>query len=343
MELPETLTVTVRTNLDTVTDSVYGSEYEETTVNIPVTWTSQPEYDMDTEGEYVFTPVIEGYTANAELPQITVTVRAAMMRQAFSLVSGDNVAQIGETGYPTMQEAVDAVANGQTIQLLKNIVVSEPVSISGNKSFTLDLNGCVLSKEGVYKAISHSGSGTLTITDSSSMKSGKITASTAAIVLEEDCSGNLLVIGGTLSITSTGHATIYNESESSQVSIEEGEVTSAHTAIANQSTGSVSVSGGSVKGANFGITNQSTGRVSVSDGSVTSAGYAAIFNQSGRVSVSGGSVTSTASDWPAIYCYHKGSLSISGTATVTSANSNPARVDVSFGDLSSPCTLAGQG
>jgi hypothetical protein len=29
---------------------------------------------MDTEGVYVFTPVIEGYTVSAELPEITVTV-----------------------------------------------------------------------------------------------------------------------------------------------------------------------------------------------------------------------------------------------------------------------------
>src|SRR5690554_6390229 len=47
LELPEILPATVRTNPETVTDSVYGSVYEETLVDIPVTWTSQPEYDMD--------------------------------------------------------------------------------------------------------------------------------------------------------------------------------------------------------------------------------------------------------------------------------------------------------
>lgn len=36
-------------------------------------WVS-PDYDMNTEGEYVFTPVVEGYTVSAPLPEITVTV-----------------------------------------------------------------------------------------------------------------------------------------------------------------------------------------------------------------------------------------------------------------------------
>ena len=67
LELPEALTATVRTAVPNGEDSVQDSgnpeaatpttaaepEWEETTVDIPVTWTSQPEYDMDAEGEYV--------------------------------------------------------------------------------------------------------------------------------------------------------------------------------------------------------------------------------------------------------------------------------------------------
>ncbi len=88
LELPETLTAAVRTALPPAEDSVQDSgspetatpttaaepEWEETTRDIPVTWTSEPEYDMAAEGEYVFTPVIEGYDVRAELPEITVTV-----------------------------------------------------------------------------------------------------------------------------------------------------------------------------------------------------------------------------------------------------------------------------
>jgi len=74
LKLPKTLTAKVRTVSDTVQDSVYGSEYDEILVDIPVNWTCRPEYDMDTEDEYVFTPVIEGYIISAELPKIFMAV-----------------------------------------------------------------------------------------------------------------------------------------------------------------------------------------------------------------------------------------------------------------------------
>jgi len=92
LELPETLTATVRTAVPADENSTQDSgspetatpttaaepEWEENTVEIPVTWTS-PDYDMDTEDEYVFTPVISGYTVSATLPEIKVTVGAAML------------------------------------------------------------------------------------------------------------------------------------------------------------------------------------------------------------------------------------------------------------------------
>ena len=190
-----------------------------------------------------------------------------MMLQAFSLMSSDNVAQIVETGYPcpTVQDAVYAVADGQTIQLLKNITISGPdsIEIKDDKSFTLDLNGYVISKSSLGTAISHSGSGTLTITDSSSEKSGKITADKSAIVfVEAGCSGRLVVTGGTVNSTGDGRSAIYNDSGSAEVIIAGGAVTGANVAIDNHSTGSVSVSGGSVTGAKYGISNNG-GSVSV--------------------------------------------------------------------------------
>lgn len=44
---------------------------------IPVTWDSEPEYDGDTEGRYVFTADTGGYVLadSAKLPGITVTVK----------------------------------------------------------------------------------------------------------------------------------------------------------------------------------------------------------------------------------------------------------------------------
>ena len=92
LELPETLTATVRTAVPADENSTQDSdssetatpttasepEWKETTGDIPVEWAS-PDYDMDTEGEYVFTPVIVGYTVSAPLPELTVTVGVAIM------------------------------------------------------------------------------------------------------------------------------------------------------------------------------------------------------------------------------------------------------------------------
>ena len=78
LELPETLTATVRTAVSIGEDAVLDSgspetatpatttepEWVENTVEIPVTWVSL-DYDMNTEGEYVFTPVVESYTVRA--------------------------------------------------------------------------------------------------------------------------------------------------------------------------------------------------------------------------------------------------------------------------------------
>lgn len=87
LELPETLTATVRTAVPADENPMQDSgspqtatpttatepQWEETTVEIPVTWGS-PGYDRNTEGVYVFTPVIENYTISAPLPELTVTV-----------------------------------------------------------------------------------------------------------------------------------------------------------------------------------------------------------------------------------------------------------------------------
>ncbi len=116
LALPQSLTATVRTAVtadsgaleEPVQDSGNSEsggptapEWKETTADIPVTWTSEPEYDMDTEGDYVFTPVIEGYTVSVDLPEITVTVGAAMLAMLRGAVSTPTA----------LDYAVDAVSN----------------------------------------------------------------------------------------------------------------------------------------------------------------------------------------------------------------------------------------
>lgn len=106
LKLPKTLTATVKTNNNSegnIQDSENNDHFTEVSTNegvgiefnniteismdIPVTWTSEPEYDMNTQGEYVFTPIIDGYTVNTELPVIIVNVKASVMLQMSTTVN----------------------------------------------------------------------------------------------------------------------------------------------------------------------------------------------------------------------------------------------------------------
>jgi hypothetical protein len=89
------------------------------------------------------------------------------MAPVTALAVSDNVALIGSTEYETLQAAVDAATDGETVQLLNDITLSATVIIpnTNTSSFILDLNGKTLDG-GSNIAIKNNGKGTLTITDS---------------------------------------------------------------------------------------------------------------------------------------------------------------------------------
>ena len=59
--------------------------------------------------------------------------------------AAEKVAKVGETGYATLQEAVNA-ADGKTVQLLQDVTAS--ITIESGKTVTLDLNGKTLTNNG---------------------------------------------------------------------------------------------------------------------------------------------------------------------------------------------------
>ena len=98
-------------------------------------------------------------------------------------------AKIGDTCYTTVQEAVDAVENGQTVTLVRN--VQENISIMGSAFFTMNLNDKTLDG-GTGNAITHHGSGRLTITDSGN---GRVTGSMG---IWGTGTGEIIVLCGTI-------------------------------------------------------------------------------------------------------------------------------------------------
>ncbi|MEA5012220.1 MAG: S-layer homology domain-containing protein [Angelakisella sp.] len=256
-------------------------EWKETTMDIPVTWVS-PDYDMNTEGEYVFTPKIEGYTVRASLPEITVTVGEMPPIAAVVLDSGG----AAKDSYDTFENALYHAETGETVKLLKEITLAAPASIT-DKSITLDLNGKKLTSAWA-QTLTYTGTSdkTLTITDSAD---GGVVENTygpkEGKALVNNSTGTVEVLGGT--IRSTG---VYGYG------------------IHNASTGTITVSGGSVEATGDqyasglyyfarAIDNSGGGVVNISGTAqvtgVTGNGYAITSNKaSGVVNISGGVVSS---------------------------------------------------
>ena len=120
------------------------------------------------------------------------------------------VAEINGEKFATLQAALDAATEGQTVKLLTNIQISngyndkefvEIKAIEGRTNITLDLNNHTISQ--VIKDNGLSGVAMtvragqhLTITDNSAEKGGKISACSSVVQLE----GELTLAGGTLSV-----------------------------------------------------------------------------------------------------------------------------------------------
>lgn len=76
------------------------------------------------------------------------------------------VAKIGEVEYKTLQAAIDAAQVGETITVLRNITLTEGVTVAADDEITLNLNGMTISQEkectASYQMIQNNGSLTIT-------------------------------------------------------------------------------------------------------------------------------------------------------------------------------------
>lgn len=76
------------------------------------------------------------------------------------------VAKIGEVEYKTLQAAIDAAQAGETITVLRDITLTEGVTVADDDEITLNLNGMTISQEkectASYQMIQNNGSLTIT-------------------------------------------------------------------------------------------------------------------------------------------------------------------------------------
>ena len=366
LELPETLTATVRTAVPADEDSTQDSgspetatpttaaepKWKETTGDIPVEWAS-PDYDMDTEGAYVFTPVIADYTVSAPLPELTVTVD-----ETLPIAAAQGMASpLPATTYNIWVGGVQVTdANKDDVLDAANYEGATITYDPDTSTLTLDnatinaahngtwIDSATTAYYGIYAetALKIEMVGSNTVIGKSQSGSASIGIYTGG-TLNLSGSGSLYVSGGTgkfsVGIYSTG-----------SIAIEGGRVTAAsvaatQTSMAIASNGDITISNEGVEASadtsapnSYGMiatngfainngevtasgktglhTNAAEGPVTVSDGRLTANG--SLVGIAGALTVTGGTVT-VKSDTKAL----DGSLATSGyTGCTVTAGAN---------------------
>lgn len=215
--------------------------------------------------------------------------------------SGEVAATVGGVEYATLNEALAAAKDGQTVKVLANTTMTtgrvEGVSI------TLDLNGCAV--EADNRAFNVVKGGRLTLDDTAGggvLKVNKV-GSTLSLGIVTGSKGSVVMKGGTLEVPEYGIYTA-NDDTGAYVSMQGGLIKADYgiCSIGNgtEHSAKVEVSGGEIRAGIFGFgTNGSNG-----DGGVDFV-------------MTGGTITSVAEDAPALYlpAYYSTATITGGTIT----------------------------
>lgn len=185
-------------------------------------------------------------------------------------------AMIGEDVYSTLEAAVQAVENDQTIVLAENIVLEETLKISDGKTFTIALSGYQISAAGNIETMILVESGNLRVEDGTIQGYGEVfridgRKNAAGLIVSDDVNiisqnGCCIYICGTASLISEGrivsHSQTYaaitgsglEENYGTAITIKGGEVTSENCgAIYHPQEGTLIIEDGNISGYEFAI------------------------------------------------------------------------------------------
>lgn len=250
-------------------------------------------------------------------------------KQAYVADKGTFVASVGEYSYTTLQQAINAAADGNTVILLSD--VEEEVRISdSNARITLDLNGNDINTPAGKRFWILRGD--ITVTDSSD-KNGMSTVANVLVALGNNIRiENIKIVDNQEMVDNQkqgGRALIVQDK--AQAVIENAVIygSIAGLAVFGPDSGitSVTVINSEINGGRFGISGNGTNHgtvinvvnciVGASENTSSSHPVAGIYQpQEGELTVNGGTVTGTAS---AIEI-RSGSLTVTGDAVLTSTS-----------------------
>ncbi len=217
-------------------------------------------------------------------------------------VGGSAVALVGTEVFTSLNNAVSAAADGQTVKLVNN--VTESIEVPNGKSITLDLAGYTLTNSDGRHTITNKG--TLTLIDTSAGKTGAVdNTSHQKAALFNDVTGTAVLNGGTFnrslesgsSATESGDNSFYTIQNYGSMTFNEGAVVRQG---ADEEGGKFSsliengwyngndntsgknatmvINGGSFIGGLNTIKNDDWGVLTINDGKFTNTAQAAVLN-----------------------------------------------------------------
>lgn len=202
-------------------------------------------------------------------------------------------------GYTTLQDAVNAAQDGNTITLLQNVVLTGSEAITIDKSLTLDLGSYTVSDStdfsGTAMIIISNGDVTITNGKLESIAAGGESGSVSRAVISLIKSANVTLNEG-LNVSSiyTGIAVAGNSTltTSANISTSSDGWRAIDSNGLNEGYTTINIKGGEVTAANsVAIYHPQNGELNISGGKVS--GATALFMRGGELNISGGTIAST--------------------------------------------------
>ena len=198
-----------------------------------------------------------------------------------NVVAEESVVKVGDTTYPTLAEAVDAVkkeANEQSlIEAISDFTISKAVEIPEGTNIKIDLAGhevITYGKGGITN------NGSLEIVDTSSAKNAEFISKIGIGITNK---GALVINGGSISSNVYG---IYNYGSGSIV-INDGSISSNVYGIYNYGSGSIVINDGVVTGKSDGMYNgrEQNAKITINGGTIKGTDNYGIYNCSSNTEI----------------------------------------------------------
>lgn len=267
---------------------------------------------------------VSGGTFSAEVPAEYCAEGFASIKNADGTYGVVAAAQIGDKNYASVQAAIEAAVDGDTVKLLAGAV--EDVTVAEGKSLTLDLNGFKLTN---VKDHTITNNGTLVIADSSAAKTGavdNVTHARGALVNYGTATlkGGLFERSqekGVLEPHDNGGNSWYTVLNKGTMTIEDGTTVSnaggysSNLCNADDTNAKMVINGGTFSGGVNAVKNGSKTTLEITGGMFTNTSQFVIMNWS-KATISGGSFAAegTASSvlFTSSYGQDKDDLRVSG-------------------------------